>query len=217
MHNKFCIIDGQIVTGGSMNPTVNDQTKNFNNFLIINSTSIATNYEREFEELWDGQFRKGHKNQRTQFIVNGTYVEQYFCPEDNCEQHVVEQIKGANESIRFMTFSFTSSPIGYALIEAHERGVLVEGLYEKRQVNAYSVFATLMMQGIKTTIALNPNKGQLHHKVFIIDKSTVITGSYNPTKNGNSGNDENVVIIHDKQIAKKFLDDYAQIEKISQT
>ena len=212
MHNKFCVIDGQTVTSGSMNPTVSDIFKNFNNLVIIDSLGIAKNYETEFEELWKGQFRAGNPNEKSLFLVNNTFVEQYFCPDDNCEKHVIDTINSANTSVRFMTFSFTSFPIATALIAAKNRGVSVEGLYEKRQVNAYSVFSKLQNQGISAIIAKNPNDGQLHHKVFIIDNDTVITGSYNPTGNGDKGNDENIIIIHDEEIAQQFLDNYNQIK-----
>ncbi len=53
----------------------------------------------------------------------------------------------------------------------------------------------------------------MHHKVLIIDEETVITGSFNPTKNGDEGNDENVLIIHDKEIAKKFLGEFNYLKK----
>ncbi len=48
----------------------------------------------------------------------------------------------------------------------------------------------------------------MHHKVFIIDEKIVITGSYNPTKNANENNDENLLIIHDKKIAEKYLEEF---------
>ena len=48
----------------------------------------------------------------------------------------------------------------------------------------------------------------MHNKVFVIDNKTVITGSYNPTKNANERNDENILIIHDKKIAEKFLNEF---------
>jgi phospholipase D len=48
----------------------------------------------------------------------------------------------------------------------------------------------------------------MHHKVFIIDKEAVVTGSYNPTKSGNTRNDENMLIIHDKEIANQFLEEF---------
>jgi len=51
----------------------------------------------------------------------------------------------------------------------------------------------------------------MHHKVWIIDGKTVITGSFNPTKAGNEKNDENLVIIHDKEIAGQYLEEFKRI------
>jgi phosphatidylserine/phosphatidylglycerophosphate/cardiolipin synthase-like enzyme len=51
MHNKFCVVDGRYVYGGSMNPTYNCANRNNNNLLLIDSRYLAANYEAEFEEL----------------------------------------------------------------------------------------------------------------------------------------------------------------------
>ena len=59
MHNKFCVIDGKKVSTGSMNPTVNDATKNNNNLLLFDSIALSSNYEDEFQEMWNGTFKKG--------------------------------------------------------------------------------------------------------------------------------------------------------------
>ena len=53
----------------------------------------------------------------------------------------------------------------------------------------------------------------MHHKVFIIDNRTVITGSFNPTKNGDTRNDENILIIHDEKIAGKYLEEFNELNK----
>ena len=53
----------------------------------------------------------------------------------------------------------------------------------------------------------------MHHKVFIIDNETVVTGSMNPTGNGNSKNDENILIIHDSEIAKQYAEEFWRIWK----
>src|SRR3989338_8344625 len=58
MHNKFCVFDNSVIFTGSMNPTDNDIYKNDNNFVVINSSKIAENYDDEFAELWDGRFGK---------------------------------------------------------------------------------------------------------------------------------------------------------------
>ncbi|HLC75483.1 MAG TPA: phospholipase D-like domain-containing protein, partial [Candidatus Nanoarchaeia archaeon] len=43
------------------------------------------------------------------------------------------------------------------------------------------------------------------------DNSTVVTGSMNPTKNGDETNDENVVIIKDKEIAELYLKEFERV------
>ena len=51
----------------------------------------------------------------------------------------------------------------------------------------------------------------MHNKIFIIDEEIVITGSYNPTRNGDENNNENLVIIYDKNIAKKYVDEFNKL------
>ena len=52
----------------------------------------------------------------------------------------------------------------------------------------------------------------LHHKVFVIDGSIVVTGSYNPTLSGNTRNDENMLIIHDRGIAQQYIQEFLRLE-----
>ena len=48
----------------------------------------------------------------------------------------------------------------------------------------------------------------LHHKVIILDDSTVILGSFNFSSNATDSNDENLVIIHDAGIAGQYVTEY---------
>lgn len=51
----------------------------------------------------------------------------------------------------------------------------------------------------------------MHHKVFIIDEKVVVTGSFNPTAGGNERNDENILIIEDEAIAKRFVEEFWKV------
>jgi len=51
----------------------------------------------------------------------------------------------------------------------------------------------------------------MHHKVFIIDNRTVITGSMNPTGAGDRKNDENILVIHDEDIAEKYIEEFLRL------
>jgi len=209
MHDKFCIIDDKIVLTGSLNPTENGAYKNDNNLIIIESFYLVKNYEDEFKELWNSEFRKGNKVIYSEFYLNNKKIENYFCPEDNCAYYVAEEIKKAKNSIYFMTFSFTNSRIATAIVLKHYQGLDIKGVFEARQVSKYSRFNLLEYQGID--VKRDNNKANMHHKVFIIDNKTVITGSFNPTAGADTRNDENILVIHDKAIASLFLQEFERI------
>lgn len=203
MHNKFCILDNNKIITGSMNPTFNGANKNNNNLVIIESAYLVQNYNDEFEELEKGKFGIGEKVKYPIILFNNFTIENYFCPDDNCEEHVLDTLKQANSSIYFMTFSFTSDPIGEFLIEK-DNNLEIKGIFESFQNSKYSEYRK--MQDMDVQLDTNPN--MMHHKVFIIDNKTTILGSYNPTKNANENNDENILIIYDKNITELFLEEF---------
>ena len=221
MHNKFCIIDSQIVTTGSMNPTVNGITKNNNNLIIINSPELAANYENEFQEMYtDLIFKKGDPVPTTNILLQTTNnegieteieIENYFCPDDDCADHIVEELQSAKKSIYFMTFSFTHDSIGNNILLKYEDGLDIQGVFEARQAGSeYSKYHLFEYQELDITKDGNPNN--MHHKTFIIDGETVITGSMNPSNNGDKRNDENILIIHSKDIAKQFIEEFEKVK-----
>jgi len=46
---------------------------------------------------------------------------------------------------------------------------------------------------------------------MIIDGDTVVTGSYNFTKSANVRNDENVLIIENREIAGEYMEDFRRL------
>jgi phosphatidylserine/phosphatidylglycerophosphate/cardiolipin synthase-like enzyme len=200
MHNKFCVVNGTTVLTGSYNPT-NDGEQNQNNVLVITSYRLARNYEAEFAYLRSGSSRGPMQHDGS---ISGTRVENYFCPEDACEAHVLAALRDAKSEVTFMTYSFTSNAIGSLLLNDERTGLVVQGICERSQNNTFSECDKLRARWYTGT-------GLLHHKVFIIDRQTVITGSYNPTGNGNHANNENILIIHNPAIAQLYLDEYNRL------
>jgi phosphatidylserine/phosphatidylglycerophosphate/cardiolipin synthase-like enzyme len=56
----------------------------------------------------------------------------------------------------------------------------------------------------------------MHDKVFIVDKSVVVTGSYNFSASAENNNDENVIIIHDPAIAAAYYSEWERVWAIAQ-
>jgi len=209
MHNKFCIIDGDKVFTGSFNPTENCNFYNNNNMLIVYSKYLAENYEDEFQELWNNKFGSGEKVKYPVVYLNEKKIENYFCPEDSCSRHVIDNLNAAKNEIYFMAFSFTHDGIGQILIDKYNQEVRVQGVLEKTRKNEFSEYYELENNSID--VKWDEYSYVMHHKVFIIDNKTVITGSFNPTKSADNSNDENILIIHDEDIAKKYLDEFERV------
>ncbi len=201
MHDKFCVINGSTVITGSYNPTDGGELSR-NNMLIIHSKILARNYAKEWRSMETKAPRPGIIHKLT---LSGMPVENYFCPGDGCEDAVLRTLEKAQSEIVFMTFSFTSDPIGNLLIKKAQQGIHVEGICEDRQVDDFSECDRLDAHHWQAA-------HDLHHKVFIIDKRYVVTGSYNPTSSGDRRNRENIIIIDNATIAQQYLMEYEWVQ-----
>ena len=210
MHDKFCIIDNKIVLTGSFNPTEREE-KEDNDVIVIHSKYLAKNYEDEFNELFNQEFGLGKKVTYPVIYLNGKKIENYFCPEDSCSEHLINVLNSAKKSIYFMTFTFTHPEIAETLIS--KKGIDAKGVIERSMNNKWSQYNMLKQNGIN--VKLDNNKYFMHEKVFIVDNETVITGSFNPTRSADSRNDENLLIIHDEAIAKQYLKQFERVWRLA--
>lgn len=216
MHNKFCVIDGNIVLTGSTNPTNNDAHKNNNNLIIINSDYIAENYEDEFNELWNGIYSSGNNVKYNKIYAPIGQIENYFCPEDCALENneglyrIIELIRNAESSVKIASFSFTHEELADELLKADIEGINVSVLMEARQRNVQgSQYARLNDFGLN--IRVDGNKNNMHHKFIVIDDRIVITGSPNFTLSGFNRNDENMLIIFNEELALGFVKEFERL------
>ncbi|MBS3163402.1 hypothetical protein J4427_01810 [Candidatus Woesearchaeota archaeon] len=214
MHDKFCVLDNKIFTG-SFNPKKSSLFKDYNNLLVIESDYLVKNYADEFSELWDGNFGSGTQVIYPIIDYGGTRIENYFCPEDSCRDHLLSVLDGANSSINFLVFSFTDDQIAQKLVDKHNFGIRVSGVLEKQRRNMqYEKYNFLKENGVDVRLDSNPYL--LHDKTFIIDNNILVLGSYNPTSAGNNKNDENILIIYNKELANKMNSRFSGIYNQSQ-
>jgi phosphatidylserine/phosphatidylglycerophosphate/cardiolipin synthase-like enzyme len=79
-------------------------------------------------------------------------------------------------------------------VEAHKRGVKILAVLDKsQQTEKYSAATFLVNAGIQTLI--DAQHAIAHNKVIVIDRATVITGSFNFTKAAEERNAENLLVI----------------------
>lgn len=217
MHHKFVVIDGRIVWAGSWNLTYNDTFRNNNNMLRLRSQLAAESYTYEFDQMFAHIFgpSKSSLAPHPRIILDETPVDVYFSPQDGVAAHILEYIHGAQHSIRFMAFSFTSNALADALIKQAHNGVTVQGVMERQNAEgAGADFAHMQKQGLD--VLEDGSCYLLHHKVMIIDDQIVITGSYNFTNSAEKDNDENLLIIADREVAQRYSQEFTRIYKQAQ-
>lgn len=138
-----------------------------------------------------------------------TPVQVYFSPNGGCQDAIVREISKAKQEILVQAYSFTNKKIAKALVYAHKRGVKTEIILDKRNLLAkYSPADFTAHMGIPTYI--DSAHVIAHNKIMVIDKETVITGSFNFTKAAEEQNAENLMILKNKNLAKTYIDNWEQ-------
>ena len=141
------------------------------------------------------------------FAFNVDVANVCFSPNGGCTSAIVDQIDNAKSEILIQAYSFTSAPIAKALVNAHKRGVHVEIILDKSNKSAkYSAGDFTAHMGVTTYI--DSQHAIAHNKIIIVDKETVITGSFNFTKAAEEKNAENLLIIRNKKLAEIYIDNW---------
>jgi phosphatidylserine/phosphatidylglycerophosphate/cardiolipin synthase-like enzyme len=198
-----------------MNFTTGGAYKDNNNLIAFLSVQVAEDYTTEFDEMFVHHLFGPNAISDTPYpklTIDGTPVEIYFSPEDKVAKRIVALIQGAQESIFFMAYNFTSNDIGNAIMQQALAGVYVSGVMDDTQVNSSqgTEYDPFMQAGLDVRLDGNQD-GLMHHKVMIIDQKIVITGSYNFTASAEANNDENEVIIFSPEIAMRFFGEFQRV------
>lgn len=140
-------------------------------------------------------------------LIGTSEIDLCFTPPSGCSKIIADLISKANESIYVQAYGITSTEIVDELIYAHARGVKVRVLLDKSNLqDRYSKMKLLQEAGID--VSIDKVTGIAHNKVIIIDLQKVITGSFNFTKSADSRNTENVIMVNDKEIAGRYLQNW---------
>ncbi len=123
---------------------------------------------------------------------------------------IVNTLRQAHRSIEFLAYTFTSEPIADALVAARNRGIRVRGVVEQRNA-CVAGSAVPKLKCADVDVREDGNCGLMHDKVFVVDGRTVITGSFNWTRQAQEANDENAVFVDNPWLAQRYADEFARI------
>ena len=152
--------------------------------------------------------------------------EVYFSPDDDVRQKLIDRIDAEQEALYLAIYSFTERDIAQAIERAVDRGVRVEIVADASFLSdRYTKIADLYQKGVQVYI-YDPKKNKkasarynniMHNKFMIFarnsdDRQLVWTGSFNFTKSACINNQENVVLLYDPVLARRFKHKFEQLK-----
>lgn len=202
MHNKFYIFDNKTVITGSANLSHTDMSGfNTNSIIVLKSPKAANIYKTEFEQMFSGKFHNDKIGFEKEKIEN---IDIYFSPYDNgINDGILPVINGAKKYIYIPVFLITEPRIISSLINAKERGVDIKVIVDASNAsNKASRHRELRNAGIK--VKTENYAGKMHSKTIIVDDEYLVIGSMNFSKSGEKKNDENMIVLKNKEAAKFY-------------
>lgn len=206
MHNKFMIFDNSSIITGSMNfAKTGFSGFNSNCIFFINSKEIANIYEKEFNQMLQGKFHNSKSQiSHTTVVLGDTKVTPLFSPKDKIiTNNVLPLIQNAKKYVYIPTFIITHDELANELINAKKRGVDVKLIIDA--TNVYSRKSKIKeLRSVGVPVKVENYAGKMHSKSIIIDDEYIVAGSMNFTNSGENKNDENVLIIENKILARYY-------------
>lgn len=160
-------------------------------------------------------------NSQNSSISNITYnlqenltsnIELRFCPEQDCNQLLVQTLKDANSQIKCAFYELDETNISQTLFNKSNSiniSLIIDDNYlEENGIN--------MLKNTSIKIYSDENRGTrynnyMHNKFCVIDNKIIITGSTNPTENGLYKNNNNIIKIESKYLAKNYENEFDQM------
>lgn len=138
-------------------------------------------------------------------IPSETTIDVFFSPNQGASDAIIKAISEAKNTIFIAAYTFTSTKIAQALLNAQKRNVKIKLIFDKSQASQkYSASTFFINQGF--LLRFDISHAIYHHKYMIIDGITVITGSFNFTKAAEHKNAENVLIIRNHpKLAQRYI------------
>ena len=137
-------------------------------------------------------------------------VDIYFSPNGGTTDAITHEIGNARSEILIQAYSFTSTPIAKALLDASKRGVRVVVVLDRSQkTQKYSGATFLAHAGIP--VFIDDKHAIAHNKIIIIDRQTLITGSFNFSKAAEEKNAENLLALKgNSPLVDRYVNNFAE-------
>jgi phosphatidylserine/phosphatidylglycerophosphate/cardiolipin synthase-like enzyme len=223
MHHKYAIVDGRRVWTGSANWTADAFGREENVIVRVDSEPVASAFEANFAQLWDGGHVQRTGGAAAPVDVGGATVACAFSPDGPSLAHLVADAAGAaRDRLRILSPVLTAGSIlGTVAEAAGSQRSDVAGAFDLTQmdevveqwrsvphnhwkIGAWEAIRPRLSGKRSTPYGAGSVHDYMHAKAVVSD-GRVVTGSYNSSKGGEE-NAENVLTIVDGSIADRVAE-----------
>jgi phosphatidylserine/phosphatidylglycerophosphate/cardiolipin synthase-like enzyme len=127
----------------------------------------------------------------------------YFTPPTGAAAAIVQAIDASEREVLVQAYGFTHNAIAQALVRAHQRGVAVQVLLDKKSKTSNHYVIDVLTQA-QIDVRHDGKHAIAHNKVMVIDASIVITGSFNFTNSAETRNAENFLVLKSAELAQRY-------------
>ena len=121
----------------------------------------------------------------------------YFSPNGGCTDAIIREINNSTKCVYVLAAQFTYAPIAKALVAAEARGVDVKVVIDQEKNEGEKSEIDRLVAGHVPTFT-DGRHHTAHNKVMIIDHRLIFTGSFNLTRESETENAENLLLIQDR-------------------
>ena len=148
-------------------------------------------------------------------------VQACFSPAGKCSSLIIREIQQAKKELLVAVYAFTSDELAAAVVQAKKRGLAVQVVidrdFDAGNERSKGKFLEAQRVPVRRIAAIKSNPpvkdaGLMHQKFAILDRSTVLTGSYNWTHAAERLNDENLLFFRDAgPLAEEYRRTFLQL------
>lgn len=134
-----------------------------------------------------------------------------FSPKGGISKELVRLTQVAAKEISVAAYAFSSKYLGNALVKAIKRGVKVRLVLDMENARkSYSIDEWLLENGVDVRF-IKLKRGCMHHKILIVDRIHLMTGSYNFTNDSEFRNHEAAIFTDNGNLIASFITEFERL------
>jgi phosphatidylserine/phosphatidylglycerophosphate/cardiolipin synthase-like enzyme len=139
--------------------------------------------------------------------LKNVHIQVYFSPGGGATNAIVREIGAARKEVLVQAYVLSSQLIVEALMNAHKRGVAVSLIIDKSERGEGLTPGTILANA-GVPVFVDDKHILAHSNIIVIDKQTVITGSFSFTKAAEESNAEDLVVVKSEEVAREYRNNW---------